>query len=361
MMTTASDLDIANRNGQGSPQSASRTLFQSQSGDVRIGPILAIPALLAERGVSPEFTFSRAGVDLRLFRDPEGRLSLEAVGRLLDACTDLSCCPHFGLLVGAQFDLKRFGPLGALMGNSATVGDALDTLLRHLHLHDRGAAPLLLAPDTSCAVLGYSILRHGTPGTTQILDAAIAIGYRILRELCGPSFKPLQVQFSYGRPASTAPYGRLFRTSVAFDADFSGIVIASPWLSHPIEGADASLRSRLERAILDTEAAGGMRFGERVESVLHQLVLTGAARADAVARQFRISERTLRRRLNEEGSSLHQLLNRTRHELARQLLDNTGLSISEIAAALQYADPTVFSRAFRGWANCSPAQWRARR
>jgi hypothetical protein len=61
---------------------------------------------------------------------------------------------------------------------------------------------VLLAPDKSSVLLGYSIFRHGMPGSDQIYDAAITIAYRIVRELCGPSFTPLQVQFAHGRPGN---------------------------------------------------------------------------------------------------------------------------------------------------------------
>jgi AraC-like DNA-binding protein len=339
----------------------SRALSPSRSGDVRIGPIVAIPALLRESGVRPEVTFARAGVDLRLFRDPDNRLSLEAVGRLLDACVAGTGLRHFGLLVGQRFDLKGFGPISELMSHSATLGNALRILVRHLHLQDRGGAPVLLSLDRSSAVFGYSIIRQGTTRTEQIYDAAIAIGYRILCELCGPSFKPLRVQFSHSRPDNAAPYVRLFRSDVVFDAGLSGIVFDSQWLSRPIEGADAGLRSRIEQSIREAEADGPMRFSERVENVLYQLLPGGGASAGAVASELAVSERTLRRRLHEEGIGLRQLVNRMRYELARQLLGNTGLSVSEIAAALEYADPNVFSRAFRSWASCSPTQWRAQR
>jgi AraC-like DNA-binding protein len=71
-------------------------------------------------------------------------------------------------------------------------------------------------------------------------------------------------------------------------------------------------------------------------------------------------ERTLRKRLTAERTSLHQLVSQTRFELAKQLLENTELPLAEIASALRYADAAVFSRAFRSWSMTSPRQWRAR-
>jgi len=340
----------------------SRAISTSGPDAVRVEPILAIPAVLTELGVRPRRAFTKAGVDPQLFRDPDSRIQFEDLGRLLEACVALTGCPHFGLLVGARFEMQRFGPLGYLMRNSATVGEALRSLLLHFHIHDRGAAPVLLSPNPSCLILGYSIYRHrsATSGHAQIYDGAIAIGYRILRELCGPTWKALRIQFSHSRPSSVVAYRRLFRSSVSFDAEVSGIVFASSWLKKPIEGADATLHKFLDKAIRDAEADGPMSFADQVRAALHQLLLTGTASAEAVALQFALPERTLRRRLAKEGTSLQKLVHQTRFEIAQQLLENTGLAVSEIAAALQYGDPNAFSRAFRNWAKFSPSQWRDR-
>ena len=336
------------------------SLAMSGPGDVRIGPVLAIPAVLTELGVSPQRAFTQAGVDARLFDDPDSRIPIETLGGLFDACVAFTGCHHFGLMVGERFALKDFGPLGYLLRNSATVGDATRSLLLYLHLHDRGAAPLLLAPDASSVILGYSVYRHGTPAVDQILDAAVAIGYRILTELCGPTWKALRIQFSHSRPVSTAPYRRVFRSNVSFEAEVSGLVFASSWLEKPIEGADATLHALVAKAIRDAKANGPMSFADQVEGILPQMLLSGMASGEAVARLFAIHERTLRRRLEAEGKNLQQLINQARFELAQQLLQNTGLSVSAIATALRYDDPNAFSRAFRNWAKLSPTQWRAR-
>jgi len=336
-----------------------RSLVVSDPGDVRIGPVLAIPDVLVELGANPRRVFDEAGVEIDLFRNPDSRIGFEDLGRLFESCVAATKNDTFGLLVGERFNLNGLGPIGALMRNSATVGDALRSLVLHLHIFDRGAAPVLLAPEASSVILGYSIYRHATPAATQIYAAAITIGFKILRELCGAPWKPSCVQFSHVRPGNIAPYNRIFGSEVWFDADVSGIVFASSWLGRSVEGADAALYSVSKTAVREAETSGPMSFRDQVESALHQMVLSGTASSDAVARLFGVSERTLRRRLGEAGKSLRTMISETRFELACQLLQNTGLSIAEIAGALQYDDPNAFSRAFRRWAQISPTRWRA--
>jgi AraC-like DNA-binding protein len=73
---------------------------------------------------------------------------------------------------------------------------------------------------------------------------------------------------------------------------------------------------------------------------------------------FSMSERGLRRHLAREGVALNYLIAEARLMVAQQLLEQTSLSLNEIAAVLHYADPSAFSRAFRNWTRTSPSEWR---
>src|SRR5512138_9829 len=97
----------------------------AEDGEVRIGPVASVPEVLREFGVGPAGPFTRAGVRLEAFRNPETRIAFEALGRLLDESAAATGCEHFGLRVGERFELEGLGAIGYLMRNSATVGDAL--------------------------------------------------------------------------------------------------------------------------------------------------------------------------------------------------------------------------------------------
>lgn len=352
---------VSSRQLAGPEASGEGHLSVAAAAEVRIGPVAAVPDVLKQFGIKPSVPFKRAGVPLSRFGNPENRIAFESLGRLLSECSAVTKCDHFGLLVGERFELNGLGAIGYLMRNSSTVGEALRALLLHLYLHDRGAVPILINLDVSHVLLGYSIYRHGTPGSAHLYDAAIAIGYRALKEICGAAWKPHRVQLSHVRPEDPRPYRRLLGPDVRFDADVSGIVFAAAWLDHGISGADPDLRELVMRAI-DQAGAGSTRsLADVVRGALHQMVLGGTSSAANVALLLGMHERTLRKRLAAEGTTLQQLVSQTRFELAKQLLENTRLPLSEIASTLRYADAAVFSRAFRSWSNTNPRDWRARR
>ena len=90
------------------------------------------------------------------------------------------------------------------------------------------------------------------------------------------------------------------------------------------------------------------------------MVLSGSASETHISKLLSISLRTLRRLLAAQGTSFRELLGEMRYEIARQLLADTHMTTAEVAATLDYADASAFTRAFRRWTNSPPAAWRAK-
>lgn len=327
-------------------------------GEVRVGSLLAIPGLLRRFGADPQQVFARAGIDLRLFDDPENRMTFAAGGRLFDGCVEATGCMHFGLLVGRRYDDATLGILGELLHHGETVGASLRRLVQYLNFNDGGAVALLLTLSPTRVALGYSIYHPGTLAPTQIYDMSIAIGYNVMRRLCGPSWQPLEVTFAHAAPPAPAPFTEFFGRRLRFDAELTALHFAPHWLKRSIPGADPSRRAAIEQQLRDIAARGGFSLADRVRRMLHSNVFAANDSAPAVARQLGLHERTLRRHLAAEGTNLKALAMETRFTLACHLLRETRLPLSEIAATLHFSDASAFSRAFRGWAEQSPRDWR---
>lgn len=333
-----------------------------RAADLRAAPLLPVPALLREFGVDPAAVLMGAAFDPRWLADADNRIAFDAAGRLLDACAHATGCAHFGLLAGQRLDESALGAVGTLVRHGETVGAALHDLVLYLHLHDRGAVPVMLNLGPTRTAIGYAIYRRDTPGRAQIVDGAIAVVFQILRRLCGPQWRPSEVMFAHRAPTDKAPFSRFFGAPLRFDAEFSAVVFASRWLAQPIPGADPAVRAALTAALRAAARRDARPLAEQVRRALHSTAFVdGLSAAPQMAALFGLHERQLRRLLRQEGASFRQITGETRLAVVQQLLGDTRLPLPEIAAALHYSDVTSLSRAFKQWTGQRPASWRATR
>ncbi|HNG46485.1 MAG TPA: helix-turn-helix domain-containing protein, partial [Agitococcus sp.] len=80
---------------------------------------------------------------------------------------------------------------------------------------------------------------------------------------------------------------------------------------------------------------------------------------EQVAERLFMSSRTLKRRLQQAGLGFQQLLDEARKRDAIKLLQNTSLTIEQIALRLGYTDPANFTRAFKKWTGDTPSKYRS--
>jgi AraC-like DNA-binding protein len=325
---------------------------------VRVGVLTAAPALLMSFGVGSADALAKAGLPSDLLDDSDNRIAYGARGRLLNVCAAMTRCEHFGLLLGQHGRLSHLGLVGFLVQHSPDVGTALRNLERYLQLHVRGGTPRLTVSDGR-AVLGYEIHESDNEGREQVEDAAMAVACSILRSLCSASWKPLEAVFTHSRPRDTRPFSRFFRAPLRFDAMQNGIAFSADWLTRPLPKADDELRRLLQKQVDALDGGPTATFPDRVRSVLRTAILTGHGAVEDIAPMFAMHSRTMHRQLAEFSVTFKVLADETRLELARRMLEGSATPISQIAEALDYADASAFTRAFRRWTKTTPAAWRA--
>jgi AraC-like DNA-binding protein len=96
-----------------------------------------------------------------------------------------------------------------------------------------------------------------------------------------------------------------------------------------------------------------------VKWVLRRLLSGSRPDVAVVAKELGVSERTLQRRITEEGMTFRQLLNETRKELIREYLSDDSVEITEAAFLVGFENTNSFYRAFRSWEGKTPAEWRS--
>ncbi len=325
-------------------------------GQQRVGALAEAPKVLQQLGADPAEVAASVGIDVRLLDDPENSIPFTAAGRLLQEGAARTGCPHFGLLVGERADTRSLGLVGRLMRNAPTFGRALQDLVDNQHRYIRGAAVYLVARD-GVAWIGYAVHHSQAAGADHLRDGAAAVGFNMMRELCGAL--PDEVLLSRRPPADARPYRRFFRVPVRFDAEQTALVLPARELERPVPGADFRMRATLEEAVAEYWTVALPNVTDQVVRMLHPRVLFGDFTLEAVADCLRMHPRTLNRRLREEHTTFRKLLNQARFDMARQLLAGTRMDAGGISAALGYAEMSAFSHAFRRMARTSPAEWRA--
>lgn len=327
---------------------------------LRIGATLGVPEVLREMGYNPVKVISRAGLDARIFSNPDNRISLAARGHLLERCAEITGCPHFGLLAGSHVKLESLGLVGLLARHAPDVGTALKWLCRYFHLHAEGVT-IDVRVEGGSAVFSYDIHEPGTPGIEQTSDGAVAGILNILCELCGPDFKASEARFVHVRPDDVGPYRKLMRTHVEFDTGVYALVFSSSWLSRALPPTEQALVSLLQEKIAEQDRSIAQSFPAQVQAVMRTALTFEQVTADRLATMFDMHVRTFHRRLSDHGTSHQQLLDETRLSFACQLLKEDRRSLSQIAELLGYAEMRSFIRAFKRWSGTTPTDWRRRR
>ncbi len=324
----------------------------------RVGALIGVPRLVRERGVDPARLATDAGIALADLDDRENRIPFPAACRLLALGAERSGCAHLGLLAGAGNGAESLGVVGQLMRHAPTWGRALLDLVENQHRYVRGGVPYLMVRDGT-AWAGYAVYERQAPGAEHMEDGSIAVGFTLMRELCGAV--PEQVLLARKAPADPAPYRRFFGVPVTFDASQTALVFPSAMLDLPVRGADPVPRAALAERVRDYWAVETPRTSDQLVRLLRSRIVFGEVLIEDIAEALLMHPRLLERALQREETSFRGLLAQTRVDIAQRLLAGTRLSITEIAAALAYSDTSAFTNAFRRLCGATPSAWRVSR
>ncbi len=325
----------------------------------RVGVASEAPGLLRDMGYDPGPIVARAGVDLNLLADPDQFIPYKGLGRLFECCVAATGCTHFGVKLGARGGTRSLGLVGEIMCNSATLGDALESICLHQPRYIKGAVTYLIT-EADTAYWGYGVYESDTPASEQICDAAMGIAASIVRELTGRG--PEHVLTSRARPDAQSV--NAFREALGvvpeFNSDRHAAVVPKSWLRLPVSGADPERRAECEKMVERLWTEVEHTFSETVARHLRVNIYEGDVSAETVAQYFSLPLRTFNRRLEAEESTFRDLVKEARFVAAKQLLAITAMSVTDISLALGYKELGSFTRAFASLAGATPSEWRAR-
>jgi AraC-like DNA-binding protein len=308
-------------------------------------------------GLDPYRLLKHVGLDRSCLVDPEIKIPVGEVCRLLEHSAHAAGAEDFGLRMSEPRRLSDLGPLALAMRDAGTLREALQSASRYVCLHT-DSLHLSLKEMDNLAMLEIEPLTDGSAPSWQGTELAVGVFYRAIRELLGNSPNSPQIWFPHAAPKNISRHRRVFGPQVEFGHSVTGLLFTRRDLDVPLPGADPVMARHVKRYLDPMLARSYGTVSERVRQLVYEQLSTGRCAAGQVASSLGMDRRTLHRRLSRFGETFSLIVDEVRSDLALRYLEERRRSLNELALLLGFSAPSAFSRWFRGRFGCSPTSWR---
>ncbi|WNZ57468.1 AraC family transcriptional regulator ligand-binding domain-containing protein [Microbulbifer sp. SSSA008] len=260
------------------------------------------------------------------------------------------------LLLAEHLSAESFDPPIFASLCSANLNQALLRIQQYKPL----IGPMELHLDITDEYTKLNLECYGSDGNIpEALGLSELIFYiRLARLGTREEIQPLELALPQ-LPEDQTPYREFFGCSIK-QSDRVRICFSAQDAQKPFLTANAPMwdffEGKLSQQLKDLDSEATM--GERVGSVLMELLPAGESSVEAVSERLAISKRTLQRKLGEENQSFQTVLQGVRSSLADHYLAKSSLHLGEISFMLGFKEPNSFIRAYRGWKGMTPLQYR---
>jgi AraC-like DNA-binding protein len=263
----------------------------------------------------------------------------------------LSGTPHIALAIADATPPGAFGIVEYVCRSAPTLGDALRQWVRYLNLLDDAVEVALVSGGDRACLRVTRESEAPAPGSHELCFALVV---KYAQRLAAKPFRVTSVELSH-RSDHVAVYRAWFDAPVVFGAEHTQLVLPAAALASSLVSSDPALLSILTRAAseLTRQAPMAATAVANVARVIGELLRTDDASIAEVAKRLGLTERSLQRRLKDEGASFNGVREDVRKRLAQRYLDEH-LAISEISFLLGFSEPSAFFRAFKRWTGKTP-------
>jgi AraC-like DNA-binding protein len=316
-------------------------------GDVAGFAVAAVAReVAARRGVWADFFPIPCGQGIHAFDDPTVRVRRDVFLHALTAAQTALAAPLLHVDAALRAPIGSFGILDYLLSLASTSGEGITRLVAassmltsgtQLELRSEGPwTVLLMSPmfetkshfwdEETFAALIRSRTNLATEGKCKLESASFSTPDRGVR---------VAMQRKLGCPVHYASTKLANRAQLRWHR--------SAWDSRSSSAHPAML------PLLGVLPSGPPTLRDQVRGILTRGLARNRVTAKSVAQDLGISERTLHRRLDEEGFAFRTLASELRRNLSEQYEQGGALHIEEIAQLLGYSTASAYRRARAAW------------
>jgi len=319
---------------------------------------------LRRLGLPTEQVLGEHGVSLDALASPYRWMPLRTHIGLFEDAAKVTSNDLVGLDLGMGFHQQMLGPFAALLQSARTLGDAFEFLRSFQHAWQANTTFVVERGEELSHFL-YVINDPKIWPRRQDAEFTLAAQVAMIRELGLPRWHPEAVEFEHPLPKGCDRLTAFFGAPVRGGMLGNRITVRTEDLDRPLRhGGDHLPRDfakTLSRHLLDLmhneDSDSGSGIAEIVAASIDRRLGHSLMTIETVAGDLNMSTRSLRRKLDDAGTSFRAILQERRHAKAEMLLLSQTVQTAELAERLGYSDAAVFSRAFKEWTGLSPKQF----
>lgn len=317
--------------------------------------------MLRERGIDGSDVLHRHGLNMSAL-DPSSEIGRDKELAILAELLPRAQDPSLGFEMGTRFGLAGYGPLTMLLMTCKNVFEGFQLGIRYQALtylfgelsmepgqHD---TRLLITPIPLPDSVHDILMERDMVGTFRLVND--------IQTQLGLQLGPKEIGLPYPRPDHYPQLEAYFQCPVRFDQPVCHALIDNQTLAQNMPGHN-KMAQDMYRAQCDAQLSQRQPPLDNLQTRLSaylQLFVRHFPNAQDTARAFGVTERTLRRHLQHEGTTFQQLLDQVRCDKACRYLQHSEHSVAEIADLLGYSESAALIRAFERWKGVTPARFR---
>ncbi len=321
-------------------------------------PAVSITLKIIESyGIDTHELLTNLNIDPRCIEDPNARFPYTKIDQLWFDAVNIANDPAFGLRAARYWHPSQLGALGYAWLASTSLRSALGRLSRFMSILTEGAIlEVEERGDELSACLRYKEISRQQPTRT---DSFMAMLLAMCQANAGDNFHPSSIALTHEEPDDSSEFYTLFRCPIHFAAKENRFNLSLTDADNKLVSANPKLSQISDHLIIDALAKLDTRnFVAQVSAEIYKQLSSGNMTDATIASALNVSQRSLQRKLQQEGTTYKQILNELRCDLAKKYIQDSHQQLIEVAFMLGYSEYSSFSRAFKNWTGLSPKDYR---
>ena len=316
---------------------------------------------MQKRGHEVEPVLAQTKLTLTEVMKADSRIPCALFGNFFAIASRESQDRCFGLKVGESGSPVDIGLLGYIILHSPNLYEAIINATRFLRVHDEGTHNVMHS-DGETTTLEIVQLEHRIEDARQVSEFDLSVTVSMIRSLVGDIIPITKVEIRHEKISRSSIYKKVFGVEPQFNATRNALTLPTSFLLEtPLIDADDKLLKILKthgKNLLAKSPDRADLIGQIRVMIIEELS-DGVLKSSHIAKRLAMSDRTLSRRLAEEGKGFRDILDETRHHLAIEYIQELDLRLSEVAFLLGYSEVSSFIHAFKRWTGKTPSEYRS--